>query len=137
MPEPMGVAAVGDVLLEKIMMRADTRISRDVLKTMRLEAWADDMVDGLTYSLTGYMLGEHISQQTFKLKYQVPASWWQMFKGDSRLVPAWFTNRWPVRYEVREAVGRFDALAAFPAHQIKTPPELRGPIVVPYYRESA
>lgn len=90
------------------------------------------VADGLVVRLRAEVLGETVRRNEHVVRTWHPASWWQHWKQEH--APKWWLRRWPVRQVPTETVVRFSEIATFPYSKIKTPENMRGPVVVPYYR---
>lgn len=68
----------------------------------------DEVFNALVYQLEAHIFGQNI--KTVTVRY--PRDWREAIK--ERFAPAWFTRRWPVRYEVTT----IDVLALYPTFTV-------------------
>lgn len=88
------VILIKQILLEKVKLSYQYRISGVAIATLGVDAYADIAADALVCFLQATLAGKRISDDVVEAKY--PDGWWQAVR--ERWAPAWWLRRWPVRY---------------------------------------
>jgi hypothetical protein len=85
-------------LLEKMRVGLSERVGPDFARGLEMEPWRiDQFAQGMTMTVSAYVLGEKLGQTEEVARLQVPATWWQHWKFSHG--PQWLTKRWPVRWQ--------------------------------------
>ena len=54
----------------------------DLIDNMDIEQFYDPILNRAVYRLHSYVLGHRLIKDTFPVTFEIPCSWWQMFKRD-------------------------------------------------------
>jgi hypothetical protein len=90
------------IILDQIKVGVTHRVTRQVAESLRIETWRDDLVDGLVYGLSAYVLAHQLGPDRIEREESTtfirPATWWQAWKEEHpRVWRGWLARRWPVR----------------------------------------
>lgn len=142
--------------LHKQKFTAQAIVRPQLMASAEFERVQDQLIDELQYRLTATVLEEKLVEKEHSAEVtahavavaiaeattEYPSSWWQHFKQDH--FPGWMKRRWPVKTHQLRAYRRetatnsntetvsitFRQYAQFPAAQVRTPRNFRGPVLV-------
>lgn len=134
----IGELSTEQVLLERVRVGARVSASNYVLANLRdVNAWQEHLADAVVHEFSSEVLAQRLDTRTVdqRVEWEVPASWWQMFKATYALSwwLAWLVDRRPVRYEVKHKFVsiKYGVDAIYPDARIRLPEETFGrPFVV-------
>lgn len=120
------------VILQKVKVGSRQKLPAYVAATADLDVYLEPLAQMLIASLRAYVLAEHLVNQEHEVSLEVPASWWDHFKRDSRLwarLPGRLRDRRPVRYTRMKRTVTFNRYHAYPEASILPSGRFGAPVV--------
>lgn len=119
--------AMTHLVLERLHVTSEHRVSSYVLRQARLETMSDVVTGDLIARLTSHVLGDRMEPSTTTVCFDVYASWWQHTKAVHFPTFSRWLNRWPTHKRMCQTVTA-ENFATFPECRTDYPPDLGRPV---------
>lgn len=118
---------ISEIMLEKIKLAGRKYFGPDEIEQMRFESFEDIFTKVICIQWQTAIFSEKIRNDTKKVTFTYPATWWENFKFTYRLkFPKWYLKKYPIKWKTYEQVVNFEEFASYPklSEYLKVAPHL-------------